>query len=714
MAKQIFVGRQAERERFMDILAEPEGQAVVVVGQAGMGKTWLVNKLAQIAQEHPDFKCGAVRYEVTQQDSVDSRLAVMIDDAYEAADNPKKFWGGDDRGKKQWVALYKIFEAIPAAGKVFETIRGLAGSLKRDPSKDSRKQFIEKLNIISKAMGKNGRAIFIIDPEKLMSAGSDEAWAIVTKQLPDKVKLIFAQRPEDEIVKGRVFRGLKNVVHIPGKKLGVLKQDEVEDLVRLRAEEVGQSNQVLQEAIRSYKGHPYAIQAALDIVKRTGDVEKLPQDPTDEQIAEAQWEQICASGDDAIKLFEAYAVLEVGVPDEVVGVVSTLKATSRKRLGNDTYLRGLLRDEGEGKRIYHAILGEFVLGQICDKDKKVYHEWAVGLYRKRLAEAKEKQTKPDGLAAMRLAEHVLVIEGSEAFLLAFVNECSPALVMLGLFDSVISLSQRALGVVEKGSANEAVVLGNLGLIYQKQGELDKAEEMVEKSLAIEKQLGRIEGMAMQYGYLGVIYDIRGDWDKAEEMFEKALAIEEKLGRLEGMAMQYGNLGVNNWNRGELDKAEEMVENSLAIEQKLGRLEGMARQYGNLGLIYMDRGELDKAEEMFEKSLNIEEKLGRLEGMASDYGNLGLIYRRRGELDKAEKMHKKSLAIEEKLGRLEGMASDYCNLGLVYRERGDKKHSREYWEKALGLYKQMGIEHEVEKLEDALAGLGKEEASKRKK
>ena len=194
-ADKIFVGRKAELEQFKEVLKDPKGQAVLVVGQAGMGKTWLVNKMAEIAENHPDLKCGWVRYEVTRDDSVDSRLAIMIDDAFEAASNPKKFWGVDEHGKKQWIALYKVLEAIPSAGKVFEAIRGLATSLKRDISKDSRQQFVNKLKLISKKMPSNGRAIFIVDPEKYMRTGSDEAWAIVVKQLPDKIKFVFAQRP---------------------------------------------------------------------------------------------------------------------------------------------------------------------------------------------------------------------------------------------------------------------------------------------------------------------------------------------------------------------------------------------------------------------------------------------------------------------------------------------------------------------------------------
>jgi hypothetical protein len=35
-AEKIFVGRKAEREQFKEALNDPKGQAVLVVGQAGM------------------------------------------------------------------------------------------------------------------------------------------------------------------------------------------------------------------------------------------------------------------------------------------------------------------------------------------------------------------------------------------------------------------------------------------------------------------------------------------------------------------------------------------------------------------------------------------------------------------------------------------------------------------------------------------------------
>jgi len=54
-------------------------------GQAGVGKTWLINKMAEVAENYPCLKCGWVRYEVTPTDSVDSTMVLMVDNAFEAA-----------------------------------------------------------------------------------------------------------------------------------------------------------------------------------------------------------------------------------------------------------------------------------------------------------------------------------------------------------------------------------------------------------------------------------------------------------------------------------------------------------------------------------------------------------------------------------------------------------------------------------------------------
>ena len=597
--EKIFVGRRDEIEQFKKALERPRGEAVVVVGQAGMGKTWLVNKMAEIAENHPDLKCGWVRYEVTPTDSVDSTMALMMDNAFEAAQVTEGSFDGTKRRLEQWRSFLNVFN-----------LGDLVLSLRPDPQRNTREQFLERLGKISEKMPGNGRAVFIVDPEKYMQKESDQAWALVVRELPEKVKLVFAQRPEDVLVESETFGRLSNVVRIPERRLDVLSEEDVDELVNCRRENLRVQISDLREVMSRYKGHPYAVGAALDLVGAGTGLEELPRKGEPIRFAELQWKRGCDDGGDgAIELFEAYAILEVGVPDDVAEAVSGLKPAKRKAVLADKFLAGLLREEGYGRRIYHAILADYILGQIGEKEKKEYHGRAAEVYREKLRKAKKEQIKPDELAAERLVEHVLEAEGKNAFVDAFVNECFEALSNLGLLDTAIGLSERVLKVVKDGSEEESAVVGNLGLIYRTRGELDKAEQMHRRALEIDEKLGLLKGMASDYGNLGLIYRTRGELDKAEQMLRKTLEIFEKLGLPEGMASAYGNLGLIYKTRGELDKAEQMYRKSLEIAEKLGLQEIAANQYCNLGGIYEERGDIKKAGEYWVKGRDLYKRIG---------------------------------------------------------------------------------------------------------
>jgi len=657
-SERIFVGRKSELERFGEVLAELRGQAVVVVGNRGMGKTWLVDEMGEAAYGELDLECGWVRYEVTPNDTPNSIMALMMDNAFDAAVS-----GGavknPGRRKKQWLALLKTM--VPKGGGMAE----LAKSLGWDVARNTREQFLERLGLISRLMPENGRAIFVVDPEKYMCKDSDQDWAIVVRGLPERIKFVFAQRPEDVIAGSEVFEALDNVVMIPEGGLGPFDEAEVVELAGASlANEGAQQKIEIKEWAKESDRVPYTVGGAVRLLGESSiGADELAKYLTEEEIVKAEWRGICDKGDEAKELFEAYAVLEVGVPGDVVEVVSRIDAMARMRLEKDRFLRGLLREEEGGKRIYHAILADFVLDQIGQQEKEAYHSRAVGVYRGKLAQAKKEQRKPDELSAVRLAEHVLATHGEKAFVEAFVNECTQPLVNLGLLDAAMGLSERGLGVVEKGSGWEAAILGNLGLLHTNKNELDKAEEMGLKSLEIYEKLGSQGGMANCYGCLGLIYRDKNELEKAEEMFKESLAI--------GMAK--------------------------------GMLELTANMCTNLGGIYLRRGELEKAQEMHVKSLEISKKLGWQEGMANSYGNLGGIHCTRGELDKAEEMFKEVLEIEDSLGRAESTANAYSNLGTVYRERGDKIKARGYWEEALGLYERIGMPDRVEEVEGWIEG-----------
>jgi KaiC/GvpD/RAD55 family RecA-like ATPase len=95
-------------QRFDELLRSESGQAIVVVGPPGMGKTLLVNRMARCARDHPDLRCGSVRYEVTPADTVDITMSLMMDNAFDAAGIKEKSFDATPRRLQQWRALLNV------------------------------------------------------------------------------------------------------------------------------------------------------------------------------------------------------------------------------------------------------------------------------------------------------------------------------------------------------------------------------------------------------------------------------------------------------------------------------------------------------------------------------------------------------------------------------------------------------------------------------
>jgi tetratricopeptide (TPR) repeat protein len=61
-------------------------------------------------------------------------------------------------------------------------------------------------------------------------------------------------------------------------------------------------------------------------------------------------------------------------------------------------------------------------------------------------------------------------------------------------------------------------------------------------LKLNEELGRKEGMANQLGNIGIVYQNKGELDKALEYYGKALKLNEELGKKGGIAAELGNIG----------------------------------------------------------------------------------------------------------------------------------------------------------------------------
>ena len=262
---------------------------------------------------------------------------------------------------------------------------------------------------------------------------------------------------------------------------------------------------------------------------------------------------------------------------------------------------------------------------------------------------------------------------------------------LGEYAKAQEYIEKALAIrMEIGDREgEAADYGNLGTVFSSLSEYAKAQEYTEKALAIRMEIGDKEGQAADYGNLGTVFNSLSEYAKAQEYIEKALAIRMEIGDRNGQAASYGNLGTVFSSLCEYAKAQEYIEKALAIRMEIGDRKGQAADYGNLGTVFNSLGEYDKAQEYIEKALAIRMEIGDRKGEAADYGNLGSVLSSLGEYAKAQEYFEKALAIRMEIGDRKGQATCYGNQGTVFNSLGEYVKAQEYIEKALAIRKEIG-------------------------
>ncbi len=265
---------------------------------------------------------------------------------------------------------------------------------------------------------------------------------------------------------------------------------------------------------------------------------------------------------------------------------------------------------------------------------------------------------------------------------------------------------RAIGIWEKTSPTSSDlfrILANLGGVYSQMGDLDKAEQFIQRGLEIQEKLAGADhpNVATVLNNLAIIAKTKGDNRKAEALYERAIAIREKaLGPNDPqVARLLSNLGALYQERGDYVRAESVAQRALEIfEKTLGPGHpSLADPLINIGNVRYLTGELEKAEILYQRALQIARKALGPEHptVAHPLNNLAEINRDRRDFAKAESLYLEALAIlVKKLGENHSrVAAQLNNLGNLYRDQGDYSRAESFYQRALTIREQaLGPEH----------------------
>jgi non-specific serine/threonine protein kinase len=154
---------------------------------------------------------------------------------------------------------------------------------------------------------------------------------------------------------------------------------------------------------------------------------------------------------------------------------------------------------------------------------------------------------------------------------------------------------RAVAVCEAASLPlRAAVLREASWFARQQGELDRAEALGHRALALSREDGDPTGIAHALTALGWIAEYRGRFAEARTFYEEALEVGRRLEDRSWFAWSMRNVGMQAFRLGQIEAAERRLNEAVALFRREGLRFGAAFALTNLAEIALARGDLARA------------------------------------------------------------------------------------------------------------------------
>jgi class 3 adenylate cyclase/tetratricopeptide (TPR) repeat protein len=273
--------------------------------------------------------------------------------------------------------------------------------------------------------------------------------------------------------------------------------------------------------------------------------------------------------------------------------------------------------------------------------------------------------------------------------------------LIGQYDKARESYQAALDAASPESLVIADIKRKIATVWSLQGRYDEAKVYLDEAQAyLDEAQASLDATQQRLLVMAKIYNDRvwlalqrADLDEALRFSRQALSIANELPpgettqRIKAAAQH--SQGSAYLRMGDFASASVSYQECIDTERTIGNLEGMSRTYNNLAAVYWSQGDFDSAADYIRKSLEIHLRVGKTYGTAMCYNNLGVIAFAQGDRDAAIEHYEKSLAIRKEIGDLLGIADVHTNLGEVYHALGKNAQAREQLEEAERIFSEIG-------------------------
>lgn len=233
----------------------------------------------------------------------------------------------------------------------------------------------------------------------------------------------------------------------------------------------------------------------------------------------------------------------------------------------------------------------------------------------------------------------------------------------------------------KDGSSEAKTLKSIATIYEYWGDLEKAFSIYQECIELSLVNGDRAMLSNAYNPMSGLYIKRGDLDTANAMSDKSIAIKKKVHDERGLAYSIYGKGKVFLVKQRYTLAEKSFLESLSLQQKFGDKLGEGMVLNKLGLTYIGKKDFVLAEKILNQAFLLASKNNIQPILYKTYYNLYLLYKAQGKESNA--LHCLEQFITRKEHAIQSRTSDiiksYEAANEIYRLEKDTKAQLDYLE-----------------------------------
>ena len=677
-------GRDEELARLralVDGVERGEGRVVLVEGEAGIGKSRLVDEFASLLhREGRDFHFVSGGYPPGG--------AATASGAFSTAYREQFGDAGSAAYLHESPVLVAAFDAL---------LRGEPAPAGAEPlTKDSLQTCFARA---TQALAKERLTIVLIDDLHFAPEEGRALFASLALGVAGHRALLVgtARRGLPESWTAQVAR-LPHATRMPLARLGA------KDLVQLLADSLG-SERLAEElsgkiAAKS-DGNPYFV---FEILRGLRDGRYLARNSDGtwgttrvirdieipgsvKDLVEAQ---LAGLTDDDIELLRVAACCGYEFDPLLAGAALGVPPLPLlKRLGAIELRHRLVRSAGARYVFDHHQVHEVLYAGLSDLHRRSYHAAIADALEAREGAAAREPSSLDGEMCVDLAGQFLQ-GGQGARALRYLGPALAHLARGWLNEAAVDLADHALAVPGLLAGRQRCELllqsaSRLDLL----GRRDPQRAALDEARALADAFGDTRLRSEALRELGVLYCRLCRFDDAQPALREALDLARAAGNRTLEARAAGEMGAACWGVGRLDEAQGHLERSLALCREVGDRRREAAATGNLGLVHLNRGRLAEAHQAFQRCLALAAETGDRRWEALTLGNLGIVLQALGRYAEAREHIELYLASSRQIGDRRSEAIATGNLGSACQSVGRLGEAREWFARSLAFSLETG-------------------------